>query len=131
MQNVFYNSPINYFKLLTGIGETKEIIESNILGTSIWSQPNSVIHDDAKNIIQINSLIHFFSFEMIFIHFIIFNIFSAFGIIQIYLYFKKFIKINHRFFLATLVLLPSFLFWGSGVLKEPMVILLMVYFFGF
>ncbi len=122
LQNVFFESPLNYFKLLTGIGETKEIIESNILGTSIWSQPNSVIHDDAKNIIRINSIIHFFSFNTIYIHFIIFDLLSTFGVIQIFLYFKKFIKFNQRFFLLALVLLPSFLFWGSGVLKEPMVI---------
>ncbi len=122
LQNVFFESPINYFKLLTGVGETKEIIEANILGTSVWSQPQSVIHDDAKNIIRINSIIHFFSFNVVYIHFLIFNLFSTFGIIQIFLYFKKYVHVNARVFLLALLLLPSFLFWGSGVLKEPMVI---------
>ncbi|MES2588360.1 MAG: hypothetical protein V4622_05215 [Bacteroidota bacterium] len=122
LQSVFSYSPINFLKLLSGIGETKELIETHLQNTHIWSQPNKIIHDDAKNIIRINSVIHFFSFGQIYIHFIVFNLFSIFGIVQIYLYFKKYIKINHRLFLFGLVILPSFLFWGSGVLKEPMVI---------
>lgn len=122
LNQVFYDSPIDYFKLLSGIGENKELVEFHLKGTAIWSQPNSILRDDAKNIIRINSVIHFFSFNNIYIHFIIFNLLSFFGILQIFLYFKKFIKTNKRIFFFTLILLPSFLFWGSGVLKEPMVI---------
>ena len=122
LNEVFYKSPLNYFKLLTGIGENTELIHAYLSDTGIWSQPNSIVKDDAKNIIRINSVIHFFSNNIIYIHFIIFNLFSLFGLVQIYLFFKKYTVFNHRILFYCLIISPSLLFWGSGVLKEPMVI---------
>ncbi|MFN5415651.1 MAG: hypothetical protein ACK5B9_01255 [Flavobacteriia bacterium] len=122
LNEVFYKSPINYLKLLTGIGENTDIIHTHLNQTGIWSQPNSILKDDAKNVIRINSIIHFFSFGSIYIHFLVFNLLSLFGIVQLFLFFKSYIKFNNRIFFYILILTPSFLFWSSGVLKEPLVI---------
>jgi hypothetical protein len=122
LNDVFYKSPINYFKFLTGIGETTELINHYLSNTNYWSTPNILIPDDAKNVIRINSIIYFFSGKVNFIHFMIFNLLSLHGLKNIYLFFSSKIKFNKRLFFYSILLLPNLLFWGSAVLKEPLLI---------
>jgi hypothetical protein len=122
LNTVFYNDFGDFLKLLTGIGENDVLIQKHLSLTEMWSRPYNFFNNDTKNLVRINSLIHFFSFGTNYIHFIIFNLFTLFGITQIYLFFKKYISVNPRFFFFTLILFPSLLFWGSGVLKEPLLV---------
>ena len=122
LNKVFYQSPGAYFKLLTGIGETEELVRQYLSQTEKWSMPYSLLTDDSKNIIRISSVVHFFSFDSIYIHFIVFNLFALNGMKNMYLFFKDYVVLNERVFFFALMLLPSLLFWSSGVLKEPMLI---------
>ncbi|MCE3296179.1 MAG: hypothetical protein K0R65_1893 [Crocinitomicaceae bacterium] len=122
LNQVIYKSPLDYFKLLTGIGETNELIRQHLSLTEKWSRPYSLLTDDAKNVTRISSIIHFFSFNSIYVHFIVFNLFALSGMKNIYVFFRKYITVNDRIFFFALILLPSLLFWSSGVLKEPMLI---------
>ncbi len=123
LNSVFYSDPIDYLKLLTGIGENEALIQEHLHRTSMWSRPFNFLNNDTKNVIRINSIIHFFSFDTIYVHFLTFNLIALFGITQIYLFFKKFIVIEPRIFFFALILFPSLLFWGSAVLKEGLLIL--------
>ncbi|MGV3632445.1 MAG: hypothetical protein ACO1O6_14655 [Bacteroidota bacterium] len=122
LNRVIYESPSAYFKLLTGIGETEDLVRQYLAQTEKWSRPYSLLVDDSKNIIRISSLVHFFAFDSIYIHFIVFNLFALNGMKNIYLFFKQYVSVNDRVFFFALMLLPSLLFWSSGVLKEPMLI---------
>lgn len=120
LHRVASEDPSAYFKLLTGINETEDLVQKYLFLTEKWSMPYSMLADDSKHMIRINSLIHFFSFDSIYIHFIVFNLFALNGIKNIYLFFKEYVVINERVFFYSLIFLPSLLFWNSGVMKEPM-----------
>jgi hypothetical protein len=122
LNNVFRNDFADFLKLFSGIGENETLVQKHLSSTTMWSRPFNFLNNDTKNLVRVNSLIHFFSFGTNYIHFIIFNLFTLFGITQIYLFFKKYISVNPRFFFLALFLFPSLLFWGSGVLKEPLLI---------
>lgn len=123
LNQVFYDSPVSYLKLLTGFGETEELVNHYLSHTRKWSIPNTLLMmDDSKNIVRISSIVHFFAFDSIYIHFIVFNLFALNGMKNIYLYFKKYVAVNERIFFFALMILPSLLFWSSGVLKEPLLI---------
>jgi hypothetical protein len=122
LNSVFYSYPLDYFKLLTGVGETDELILKHLSNTEMWSRPLNFLNNDTKNIIRINSIIGFFSFNVNYVHFLIFDLFSLVGIVLIFNYFKGKIKLNSRLFFYVLIFFPSMLFWSSGVLKEPLLI---------
>lgn len=129
LQSVFYADFGDYLKLLTGIGENEALIHEYLQQTEMWSRPFNFLNNDTKNVTRINSIIHFFSYKSIYIHFLIFNLFTLYGITQIYLFFKKYISVNSRFFFFALIIFPSLLFWGSSVLKEPLLIFSIGFFF--
>lgn len=122
LHRVAYEDPSAYFKFLTGIHETEELVQKYLFLTEKWSMPYSMFADDSKHMIRMNSLIHFFSFDSIYIHFIVFNLFALNGIKNIYLFFKEYVAISERVFFFALIFLPSLLFWSSGVMKEPMLL---------
>lgn len=122
LNDVCFDSPINYLKFLTGIGESDELVLHYLKSTEKWSSSEAFISNDAKNLVRINSVIHFFSFNNIYVHFLIFNLICIQGIRYIYLFFKEMVWTKSRFFFFALILLPSLLFWGSGVLKEPILL---------
>jgi hypothetical protein len=126
---VFYNDLGDFLKLFSGIGETEELILEHLSATEMWSRPFNFLNEDTKNIIRLNSIISFFSFNVNFIHFIIFDLFALAGIVMIFNYFKKLITVNPKILFYALVLFPSMLFWGSGVLKEPLLIFAIGLFF--
>ena len=85
-------------------------------------QYNYGILNDNRTIIRAHSLIHFISFGNFQIHNILFNLMSFAGSIALYKFFKGNFQIPKWILLAALFFVPSFLFWGSGVLKEAILI---------
>ena len=117
---VFAKSPLDYFKLLTGIGETDELIMRYLPNTYHWDVGNLTIINDSKNVLRVHSLIHFFSFGNEFIHMMVMSFLSLLGIIQLHKSFRHLINLKPIYSFSILVLIPSTLFWTSGILKEPM-----------
>ncbi len=123
LNNVFYASPIDYFKLLTGIGETTELIDKYLYMTDYWSAGDLSVINDSKNIIRFHSLIQFFSGSSAFIHLGITCALSLFGFVQLYKAFQPYVNLKPVIFFWLLLLVPSTLFWTSSLLKEPFLLL--------
>lgn len=123
LNSVWDESPTDYLKLLTGIGSNQEL-EHKYLDDEVfhWSHRDKVYNDN-DNMIRLNSVIHFFSFNSPLIHAAVFSFLSLIGFILLALFIERFSRISYRLILITLILLPSTLFWTSGILKESMVIL--------
>lgn len=123
LNNVFYKSPYDYFKLLIGFKEHEELIHKYLMETFLWDSGNYTIVNDSRTVIRLHSLIHFISFSSAFIHNLFMCFISLFGIKHLFYAFNKYTKIKGSYFFMILVLIPSLLFWTSGILKEPFLFL--------
>ncbi len=74
-------------------------------------------------IIYINFIIQFLSFNNPFVHILFFCFFSFVGIIGLYRAFDKHFPDKRNVLVVGLFLLPSVLFWTSGIYKEGVAIL--------
>ena len=113
----------DYVTLLSGIGEDKVLIKKYLGNTFLWDSSDDKIINDARNTIRLHSLIHFLSHGSPFIHMLIMCIFSLIGFKNIFISILPFTKLKPILFFSVLLILPSTLFWTSGILKEPTVIL--------
>ena len=111
--------PGGYFQVLLGINsDDLELHQTHLSETNIWSYgDNGDLLNDNRLIIRINSLIHLISFQVIWVHVLIFAFISFLGLILIYKAFEQYIQ-HKRIFFFVLFLAPSLSFWGSGLSKE-------------
>ncbi len=123
LNEVFYLSPKAYFLLLTGLGNSTEMIQAYLPETSLWSKGPTTLFNDSQNVIRINSLIYFVSHGNAYIHVIFMSFFSLLGLRDLAIAFRNRIQLSPKIFLAGLILIPSVLFWTSGILKEPFMLL--------
>lgn len=123
INGVFYESPIAYFKFLTGIGDTKKLQMAYIESIGHWDIGAQAIINDTKNILRFHSLIHFISFNNPIIHIFVMSLLSLFAVKNFLtgLIGRTTISVNVQFWM--LVCIPSVLFWTSGLLKEPILFL--------
>lgn len=119
LAEVFYESPLDYFKLLTGIGENDALVQKYLSTTLHWSAGSMTVLNDSKNVLKVNSVIYFISRGNEYVHITIIAFFSFLGVINFYKTFKPYIHFSKRLFFWLLLLVPSTLFWTSGLLKEP------------
>lgn len=123
LQQVFFDSPKAYFSLLTGIGETEELAMQYLSETRHWSAGNLSIINDSKNVVRINSLLQFISMSNPLVHMVFFSFGALIGIRDLTLVFRRFTRLKTVWLLCGLLLMPGLLFWGSSMLKEPLLIL--------
>ena len=120
---VFSKSPLDYFKLLSGIGETDELIHNYLPKTFHWDVGDLTIINDSKNVLRVHSLIHFFSLGNAFIHMLVMSFLSLLATIHLYKAIRSYSNLKSYLLFGLILLVPSAFFWTSGILKEPMMYL--------
>lgn len=120
LNDVFYHSPKHYFQLLTGIGESTELINKYLYMTEYWSAGDLTLINDSKNVIRVHSIIHFFSGNSVLIHLSVLCFLSLLAAKNLYLAFFKFSVQSKVVFFWIFLLVPSTIFWTSSLLKEPL-----------
>lgn len=123
LHDVFFRSPADYFKLLTGFGETQELINTHLHMTEYWDAGDLTIINDSKNVIRAHSIIHFFSGNSLFIHLGLMCFISTIAFRNIFISFESYIDQNRTVLFWLLLLIPSTIFWTSSILKEPFMFL--------
>ncbi|MCE2743056.1 MAG: hypothetical protein LW701_05745 [Fluviicola sp.] len=123
LNGVFFTSEKEYFKLLLSIGNEKEQIRQYLSETHLWDSGRLSILNDFRNVIRLNSLIYFISNGSAFTHIIFMSFLSFIGIHQIFKAISPISKLKPTFIFFLLLFIPSMLFWTSGILKEPIVLL--------
>lgn len=123
LNNVFYESPLDYFKLLTGIGEDMQMAEKYLHYTGKWFYSYTFFLDDAKNVIRLSSIIHFFSQGSFVVQFLFFDLIAVIGILFCVKAISKLTQLTNQLVFYIILFFPSLLFWGSGLLKEPLLLL--------
>ncbi len=123
LNDVFYSSPEYYFKFLFGWNCSHQEILTHLGDINHWDVGAQSIVNDNRNILRVHSLIHFISFGDPVIHMLVLSFLSLIGIKQMVIGVRHLSKIYPNFIFWIFLLAPSVIFWGSGILKEPLMLL--------
>jgi len=116
-------NPYDYLSMITGIGDDAPHLMHYYDKMNFWLKDfNYNMFNDNKTVIRFNAIVMLFSFKNIFVHTYIINIFSLAGLVGIYRFLRQIIKTKKLIALIVVALPPSLLFWGSGLLKEGIVL---------
>jgi hypothetical protein len=117
-------NPVHFFKMLTGIGNNTPEFTPYYDKMNFWSrQIESSIYNDSHTIIRFNTFVRFFSFGYYNVHTVFICFLSLIGLTAIYKTFSPVLQDKKKELFISVFLLPSVLFWGSGVLKEGIICL--------
>ncbi|NEN22758.1 hypothetical protein G3O08_04490 [Cryomorpha ignava] len=118
-------SPMVFFRLISGIGmKTDSVAQSYYMRMTHLERDyyNGFLNDNAT-IIRVNAIVMLFSLGYYHIHTVFWCFFAMIGLTAIFkLCVNHFPRKKWAMFFAV-YLLPTVLFWSSGVLKEPMFLL--------
>ncbi|NND76887.1 MAG: hypothetical protein HKN39_01730 [Flavobacteriales bacterium] len=113
----------SFLMLFLDMSDPNEIVAQAKENMLYWDKTyNYGSLNDNRTIIRVNTLFHFVSFGNFQVHNILFNVLSFTGCIGLYHFFRAKFKLPKWILLLSLFLVPSFLFWSSGVLKESILI---------
>ncbi len=133
MFDTLKTNPVHFLKMLTGIGNNTLEFSPYYDKMNFWSrQIESSIYNDSHTIIRFNTLVRFFSFGYYNVHTVFICFLSFIGLTAICKTFYPMLQDKKRELFISVFLLPSVLFWGSGVLKEGLILFalgLFIYYF--
>lgn len=123
MYNALFTNPIDYFKMLFGImNDNAYFTETYYQYMPQWFRSfESNIFSDSHAIIRFNAFVMLFSFGNISVHVVIMAFLSFIGSTAMYKFFIRHSKKSKMGLFFSVFLVPSALFWGSGLMKEGLI----------
>ena len=122
-ENVYKVSPLKFWKIIFGIQNESTEIHQILIKTNYWFKPfSSNIFNDNRTVIRFNAIIHLFSFGYYHVHTLILSMLSFIGLTSIFKVYNKKFKDRKNELIIACFLIPSVLFWGSGILKESILL---------
>src|ERR1051325_10007773 len=116
-----FSHPLDYFRMLFGI--PGDSLEQYYAQMGHWSRSfNLGLYNESRTLIRFNALVDIFSFGNYHVHTVFICFLSTAGLMGIYKTFSSFLLNKRKELFAVIFLLPSVLFWGSGVLKEGLIL---------
>lgn len=115
---LLYTDPGAWFTIMTGIGIDEPAVFKYLVNTHYFSHPG---HDFVTNntfIIRVNVLLNYFSITNIYINTLLLNWLSFLSLTLLYKTLREYFLSYSRILYLPLFLLPSVVFWSSGLLKE-------------
>jgi hypothetical protein len=115
--------PLHYVQMVTGINTDATYLKPYYSQMHNWYKPweGAKFHDN-KLIIQFNALVYLFSFGYYNVHTVFICFLSLIGLTGIYKTFSSVLVYKRRELAVAVFLVPSVLFWASGVLKEGIIV---------
>lgn len=133
MFNALKQHPVHYIKMLLGIGNNAPEFDRYYEQMHYWTRKNTAgTYNDGHTVIRFNAFVHLFSLGYYTVHTVFICFISLIGFTAIYKTFTPLVEDKKRELFFVVFLLPSVLFWGSGVLKEGILFFtlgLLIYFF--
>jgi hypothetical protein len=109
--NVLLSDPKLFFQVIFN--------HASYPGLHSWNDSfEHVLYNDAHTMIVLNALLHFFSFGYFHVHTVFMCFISLIGLTAIYKAVALHFTDGKKLLFAVIFLIPSVLFWSSGVLKE-------------
>jgi hypothetical protein len=113
--------PYDFFRMLTGIDGNAPELRHYYESMNAWLN-RDVLFNDNKTIIRLNAFFRFFSCGYYYVHVVFINIISFTGLYALYAVFSDALRGRRRLYFALLFLMPSLLLWGSGLLKDGLML---------
>ena len=124
MFDALKTKPLDYIKMMCGFDNDSAYFDEHYYRKMIfWYRAfNSNLFSDSHIIIRFNAFIHLFSFGHFYVHNVFINFISLLGLTALFKFFKPFFKNNSKVLFYAIFFIPSVLFWGSGLLKEGLIL---------
>jgi hypothetical protein len=116
-------NPLDFFKMLFGVANDSPYFNKTYYDNMrFWySQGATNLFTDSHTIIRFNAIVHFFSFGYFNVHNVFINFISLIGLTAIFKVAKPYFENSKKLLFYAIFLVPSVLFWGSGLLKESII----------
>jgi len=119
IHKLLFVDPWSYLQILLGINSESPHVLEILDQLNYWYKPfESPLYNDNRTLIRFNILARLFSFGSIGVHTVIMCFISYVGLLALYKFAVKYAKGKEKTLIFVVFLLPSVLFWGSGLLKE-------------
>lgn len=123
MYSAFRDSPIDYFKMLFGLGNETPHFQQYYDAMNHWYRPyGTAVANDTHTIIRFNAFVRLFSLGHYNVHSVVANFLGLIGLTGILHFLRQLSPSKEKWFFAGVFLMPGMMFWASGVLKEPLLI---------
>ena len=123
MYDALWKHPLDSVKMLTGIGNDSPYFDVYYKQMNNWYRVfESNIYNDSHTIIRFNAFIRLFSFGYFNVHTVFMCFLSFTGLVALYKFFVVYMRDKKKELFFAVFLIPSVLFWGSGVLKEAILL---------
>ncbi|MBK8228819.1 MAG: hypothetical protein IPK70_16780 [Flavobacteriales bacterium] len=125
LHEALFSKPGDWFRMLFGIGnDTPWFTEQYYSQMNHWVRRwDSGLHNDAHTMIRFNAALRLISFGHYAVHAVFAAWASTVGALALYRALEPMARSAKRGLAITVFLWPSVLFWGSGVLKECLLLL--------
>ncbi|MBI3501371.1 MAG: hypothetical protein HY063_06215 [Bacteroidetes bacterium] len=121
LYSALFKNPVDYIKLLLGFNDAS--LNPYIEQTGYWLREfNQGLYNETRTVIRFNALVCLFSFGNYHVHTVFMCFISFTGLAGIYKTFLPYLKNKKRELFIAVFFIPSVLFWGSGVLKEGLIL---------
>ncbi|HEY4799899.1 MAG TPA: hypothetical protein VII99_12540 [Bacteroidia bacterium] len=116
-----FEHPLDYFRIL--LGSSDPALDHYIQNTGHWNMVYiQGIYNETRTIIRFNAIADIFSFGNYHVHTIFICFLSLAGLTGIYKMLLPYLSSKKTELFIIIFFLPSVLFWGSGVLKEGLIL---------
>ena len=121
MFDSLYSHPKDFIRMFTGIDGKAPELYPYYEKMNSWLNTNLIFNDN-KTIIRLNAFFRFFSLGYYNVHVIFINFISFTGLFCLYKAFSFYCPDKKKELFILTFLMPSVLFWGSGLLKDGLLI---------
>jgi hypothetical protein len=117
------NHPLHYIEMVLGLNSNADYLKPYYEQMDHWYAPwaGAYFHDNSI-IIQLNAMIYLFSFGNYHVHTIFMCFISLCGLVALYKTFYPIMTDKPKELCIAVFLIPSVVFWTSGVLKEAIIV---------
>ena len=125
MYAALWTNPGDFLRMMSGIGNDSPYFDKTYyIRINHWYRAfESNMYNDAHTMIRFNAFLRLFSFGHYHVHTVFICFLSTTGLVALYKTFVTRLHGHERMLLIALFLIPSVLFWGSGVVKESLLLL--------
>lgn len=121
--NTLPNNPIHYLRLMFSINLEAQEMQPYLNEMNFWTKDfTHGLFNDNQTIIRVNAFFDLFSFGYYHVHTIFMCFISLIGLTALYKSMLTYVNELKPIWFAAVFLIPSTLFWGSGVLKEGVIL---------
>ncbi len=119
--SAFFTHPKHFFQMLSGIDSDADNLHPYYQTMNNWYNRYNVYNDN-RTMIKLNAILRFVSFGHYYVHSVFMCFLSLIGLTGILKVFNAILVNKSKILFAIVFLIPSVLFWTSGMIKDGLLV---------